>query len=902
MDVAADGDGRLNPLQDPVPTSEELVEFEPRMRRLARRLVTDPNDAEDLAQDGWVRALRHPPAHGQALGAWVERIVRSAAITHFHKAALRSSANPRFAEPAGTGATPEQALEHREIARDVWAALEELGPTYAKVLKLRFLEDRSAREIAALQGLPVETVRTQIKRGLSRMRASLDRKWGDRNSWYVALMAWSRDPTRATSSVGLTLLIGAASFSIAWLASSPSARPVPPTFETAATPAEIPSGIDRTASESLRIAMEGPATKSAAISRPALLRVRARSAGSGEALPGLLVRAEHVGRLDWARPSLRTDREGELALFDLVPGTWRIVPARGSPLLVSLEEGSEQEVMLVVDEGLRVDGMVVFPDGRPAAEVEVCATFPGSITEGDVLALADEQGRFELRGVDRFSWIYARHPSCRATTMRIAADVAGRADPLILELRSHSALRGVVVDTAGCPVAGASVQVFPVEWIAPGFERGGVLSCQPPNPVTKTGLDGGFELSGLLLRHSLMRVRCNGFEEASQQLNLVAERARGLAGDPFRVVLSPRPDGAATDGEASIRGVVQDAQGTMLPGRVVAAIPARGEPPEPLAALPLRSLLALETASETDGSFCLRVDQHGDYDLFVLPQDDRAVAGRAAARVRSGSEGIVLRTSDEPGATVIGQVKACEGEWTLVVMTSQEAPIPRSVEPDAEGRFRFESLPAGAWSPYLLRHDGLDSLSEAVLLRSGDSVDLGSFGDPGRGAVGLTVSSSEGGALEIVQAVLRGRGRTVRLVRPEDDFDPGTVVSATDLASGVYELECWAVGMRRESLQVEVFPDRTTPVAVELVPGVYQRMSLYAEGHERLQLVLRDTGWNCVARFDVTLDQGQVDAVLTNDPGEYGLQVFDGESTRLERPVSLRAGRHATLLLDLYGH
>ncbi len=468
----------------------------------------------------------------------------------------------------------------------------------------------------------------------------------------------------------------------------------------------------------------------------------------------------------------------------------------------------------------------------------------------------------------------------------------------MLELRSPSAVRGVVVDDAGRPVAGASVQVFPVGTSVPEFDDRGFLSCQPPNPIARTGPDGGFELSGLLLRRSLMRVRCDGFAETSRQLNLLfAEREHGQAGVTVQVVLSPRPDGSAADGDTWIRGVVQDAQGTTLPGRVVVAIPARGEPPAPLAALPQRSLLGLETASGADGSFCLRADRHDDYDLFVLSRDGRALAGRAAARVRSGSEGIVLRTSDEPGATVFGQVKVHEGEWRLVIMTSLEAPIPRAVEPDPEGRFRFESLPAGEWSVSLLRHDGLESLSESVQLQSGDSVDLRSFGDPDRGAVELRVSSSDGGALEAVQAILRGRGRTVRLI-DKDDFDAGTVVSATDLAAGAYELECWAVGMRREYVQVEVSPDRTTPVAVQLVPGVHQRVNLYAEGREHLQLVLRDSGWNCVAQVDVALDHGQGEAFLTNDPGDYVLQVLDGESVRLERAVSLRAGRHVPLLLD----
>ena len=103
----------------------------------------------------------------------------------------------------------------------------------------------------------------------------------------------------------------------------------------------------------------------------------------------------------------------------------------------------------------------------------------------------DAAADLELQGVDPFGWIHARHPTLRATAMRLAADAAVRAEPLVLELRSPSALRGRVVDADGRPVAGASVEVISVEPVVPGLNRAGVLTClAPPAGLLLLGLSG----------------------------------------------------------------------------------------------------------------------------------------------------------------------------------------------------------------------------------------------------------------------------------------------------------------------------------------------------------------------------------------------------------------------------
>ena len=47
------------------------------VRALARALVADPHDADDLAQGACLLALRRPPSHGQNLRGWFQRVLEN---------------------------------------------------------------------------------------------------------------------------------------------------------------------------------------------------------------------------------------------------------------------------------------------------------------------------------------------------------------------------------------------------------------------------------------------------------------------------------------------------------------------------------------------------------------------------------------------------------------------------------------------------------------------------------------------------------------------------------------------------------------------------------------------------------------------------------------------------------
>ena len=157
------------------------------MRRLARRLVLDDSEADDVVQEAWLKATERPPEHVGALQAWLATVVRNAAKQLARGESRRDKRELAAARAEALPATADLVAraEARRMMLDATLALSE--PSRSTIL-LRFFEALPPREIARQQGVPVETVRSRIRRGLEEMRKTLDRRTGDRRSWSLALL------------------------------------------------------------------------------------------------------------------------------------------------------------------------------------------------------------------------------------------------------------------------------------------------------------------------------------------------------------------------------------------------------------------------------------------------------------------------------------------------------------------------------------------------------------------------------------------------------------------------------------------------------------------------------------------------------------------------------------------
>jgi RNA polymerase sigma-70 factor, ECF subfamily len=142
---------------------------------LARWLVRNQHDAEDVVQEAYLRSFRFFAGfRGGDARAWLLRIVRNTCYTWLQanrQAALEFDEN--LVPPNTYAPNPEQLVLQKNSDTLVRKALEKLPPNFREVLILRELEGMSYREIADITGMPAGTVMSSISRARGRLRQVL---------------------------------------------------------------------------------------------------------------------------------------------------------------------------------------------------------------------------------------------------------------------------------------------------------------------------------------------------------------------------------------------------------------------------------------------------------------------------------------------------------------------------------------------------------------------------------------------------------------------------------------------------------------------------------------------------------------------------------------------------------
>jgi RNA polymerase sigma-70 factor (ECF subfamily) len=146
----------------------------PRLLALARRMLGDAAEAEDVAQEAMLRLWRIAPdwqAERGAPGTWLYRVASNLCIDRIRRRrALGQDALPEVADE-----TPgvEVALEAGDRAAALEAALAALPERQRLAIVLRHLEERSNPEIAAILETSVEAVESLLARGRRELAARL---------------------------------------------------------------------------------------------------------------------------------------------------------------------------------------------------------------------------------------------------------------------------------------------------------------------------------------------------------------------------------------------------------------------------------------------------------------------------------------------------------------------------------------------------------------------------------------------------------------------------------------------------------------------------------------------------------------------------------------------------------
>lgn len=175
-------------MQASIPVAEELLKHRKMMLGLARSLV-GRDEAEDVVQDAYARALTHPPESDENLRGWMLRITRNLSLNS-RRSRSRETGQERLTGLEEIGGSCEALDARFELILRVAEAVRSLEEPYRSVILLRHFEDKPHEEMAVILARPLATVRTQLRRGLEQLRSKMDRQCGGRGEWSLALIAW----------------------------------------------------------------------------------------------------------------------------------------------------------------------------------------------------------------------------------------------------------------------------------------------------------------------------------------------------------------------------------------------------------------------------------------------------------------------------------------------------------------------------------------------------------------------------------------------------------------------------------------------------------------------------------------------------------------------------------------
>ncbi len=160
-----------------------------RLYRVARSVLDDEAEAEDVVQETYTRAFTHLDGfRGEAqLSTWLTRIALNEALGRLRQRRVtvglgdidaindQGEARVIFLPSARLDSDPEAAAARTEVRRLLERAVDDLPETFRMVFVLRDIEEMSTEETASQLGLRPETVKTRLHRARRLLRQSLDR-------------------------------------------------------------------------------------------------------------------------------------------------------------------------------------------------------------------------------------------------------------------------------------------------------------------------------------------------------------------------------------------------------------------------------------------------------------------------------------------------------------------------------------------------------------------------------------------------------------------------------------------------------------------------------------------------------------------------------------------------------
>ncbi len=661
---------------------EELLRETDALRRVARGILFEPALAEDAVQEAWLAALRSQKREAHS-GGWLTEAVRRIALGLRRQEARRTTREHGGARHEAQPSASDSAARV-ELLRELLDALEALEEPYRSAVQLRLLDDLPPRAIAAKLGIPVETARTRVKRGIEKLRAQLDARNAHRrgeflaafaplalpSGWKLGLGAYAGSKTilggmmsaQVKLATALVLILAAGLFwTHPWSGNAPehaqaSATVLPASKTTSQTDPAVPL---------LEVGMVEDSRSGIASAAQTNWIIRGRALREKhQLLPGASVSLELIAGYDGPGAKLNqqdvsADAKGEYALALPRPESAVRVRAQGnmpgylcfpSEVLVLRGAGAPSQLDVTCYAlDVVVRGHVRDSHGAPIRAAHV----GGPMQPVDT----DEEGRFELRS----SSALLQDASLRAwadgfaeARTSVLARGAGILDGVEFELHPSPALRGRVLDEDGSAVPNAEVKGFPVGHASATSDREGRFTLHGL-PADEHWLTLRFQAKGFAsLHHDLEDGRI-----PSEVLTVVLQRGVGLSGQ------------------------VVDESGQPLPGAQVVAGTSRYDTDSQNTISGDEGLFSFECISRSTRE--LHVEAAGcapHQQALALPESGRADLLRIVLERGLTLQGIVLDEQQKALADFDVYVKR-EGEYI------ENA----GAKTGADGRFTLESLP-----------------------------------------------------------------------------------------------------------------------------------------------------------------------------------------------------------------
>jgi sigma-70-like protein/carboxypeptidase family protein len=457
---------------------------------------------------------------------------------------------------------------------EVLRAVTELTEPYRQTVALRYFEGLPPREIAQLMKVPVATVRTRTQRGIALLRDGLDRRFGGRESWCAILLptlalqslttlggATAAAPALSSSTISGALIVSGklkivlASLILVTLGfgvwkigfREDDSRLETQTIEETADAttsarrqaasktgeAEV-SELGAAEVESLGDAPHAPVEESP-IPKPAPgegrleLTVVHHDGTPAKLLP---VRILPFGVRDpfFRERTFDTDERGQIILASWASSRSLVTTSLGGYMRIEIKPGETTVETFVIPEGTHLKGLVVHPDGRPAAHAEIVTADFGHPVKGGPVCRADAEGRFDIPSfsTDGMGLVGARLEGFAPSPMVMVRKSVGNLTELRLELGGEAAqLEVTFIDPEGKPAGPTRVEASHPDFDQFGLPDGN-RAMGSTGAEMMTGEDGTLRFPWLRPGTLELEARTFGYAAHTETLTLRAGETRRL--------------------------------------------------------------------------------------------------------------------------------------------------------------------------------------------------------------------------------------------------------------------------------------------------------------------------------------------------------------------------------------